>query len=176
MKQHLLQSPLFKGLTEKDLEQLIPHLNGTERSYNRGDLLVMADDQVTHLLIIMKGNVRGEMVDAVGKTVQIEEMGPGKPLAPAFRFGQDNHYPVDLIANSAVTVYAVPRSGLLRCLQENAQVLQNYLTVISSRTQFLSRKLRFLHFQSLKGKLAHYILTLKQKQGENTVQLEHSQA
>jgi CRP/FNR family transcriptional regulator, dissimilatory nitrate respiration regulator len=41
----------------------------------------------------------------------------------------------------------------------NAQVLKNYLNSISTRTQFLSQKLHFLNFKTIREKVAHFLLT-----------------
>ena len=38
------------------------------------------------------------------------------------------------------------------------------MNIISSRAQFLSDKIRFLNFQTIKGKLAHYLLQLESSQ------------
>jgi CRP-like cAMP-binding protein len=43
-------------------------------------------------------------------------------------------------------------------LQHSQVVLKNYLNAISSRTQFLSNKIRFLSFKTIREKLANYIL------------------
>jgi CRP-like cAMP-binding protein len=40
----------------------------------------------------------------------------------------------------------------------NQQILQNFLSMISSRAQFLSDKLRFHSFKSLKAKLAFFLV------------------
>jgi CRP-like cAMP-binding protein len=37
-------------------------------------------------------------------------------------------------------------------------LLVNFLDLISNRSQFLSEKIKFLNFKTIKGKLAHYIL------------------
>ena len=40
----------------------------------------------------------------------------------------------------------------------NDLLLVNFLDLISNRSQFLSEKIKFLSFKTIKGKLAHYIL------------------
>jgi len=40
----------------------------------------------------------------------------------------------------------------------NDKILVNFLNMISNRSQFLSEKIKFLNFKTIKGKLAHYIL------------------
>lgn len=52
----------------------------------------------------------------------------------------------------------IPVTEFLFLLQKNRQLLRNYLNIISSRAQFLSQKLHFLSFKTIKGKVAHFLL------------------
>jgi CRP-like cAMP-binding protein len=68
----------------------------------------------------------------------------------------------------------MPVSEFLKLLQLNAQILINYLNSISSRAQFLSQKLHFLSFKTIKGKVAHFLL---KQAGEkfHSVELKNTQ-
>jgi CRP/FNR family transcriptional regulator, dissimilatory nitrate respiration regulator len=111
-----------------------------------------------NLHIIMSGSVRGEMIDFSGKTIKIEDIEAPKPLATAFLFGQENKFPVTVTANNEAKILTMPVSEFLKLLQLNAQILKNYLNSISSRAQFLSQKLHFLSFKTIRGKVAHFLL------------------
>lgn len=98
------------------------------------------------------------MIDYSGKTVKIEDIEAPKPLAAAFLFGKENKFPVTATANNNVKILAIPVIEFLKLLQLNAQLLKNYLHSISTRAQFLSQKLHFLSFKTIKEKVAHYLL------------------
>ena len=53
-------------------------------------------------------------------------------------------------------------------------VLTNYLNSISTRTQFLSQKISFLNFKTIKEKVAHFLL---QKAGDrfHSIELHNTQ-
>src|SRR5690606_1988994 len=108
--------------------------------------------------------VKGEMIDYSGKTIKIEDIEAPRPLASAFLFGKENRFPVTVSANSDVQLMAIPVPEFLKLLQRNTQILINYLNNISSRSQFLSQKLHFLSFKTIRGKIAHFLL---QQAGEN---------
>ena len=59
-------------------------------------------------------------------------------------------------------------------IQLNKAVLNNYLDIISNRAYFLSERLWFMSFKTIKEKFAHYIFTLL-KPGENKIVLPKSQ-
>ena len=52
----------------------------------------------------------------------------------------------------------IEKSDFLKLLMRNNIILVNFLDMISNRSQFLSEKIKFLNFKTIKGKLAHFIL------------------
>jgi|GEM_PF-6090797 len=47
----------------------------------------------------------------------------------------------------------------------NEKIQLNYLSHVSTKAQFLTRKLKFLSFKTIKGKIAHYLLELNHGKG-----------
>jgi CRP-like cAMP-binding protein len=160
MYQILTKCPLFKGLNENDIEILLGRVQHFIKSYSIGEMIAQAEERCDYMICVLNGSVRGEMVDYSGKTIKIEDIHAPKVLAIAFLFGQNNKYPVNIIANESVKLMFIPRNEVVKLLQENQMVLQNFLNAVSSRTQFLSNKIRFLSFKTIKGKLAQYLLKL----------------
>ncbi len=166
---------LFKGLSEVQINELLFSIDYKEKTYSKGELIVQSDTEVRSLLIVVDGSVRGEMVDFSGKTIKIEDIESPRMLAPAFLFGKNNHYPVDIVANEECVVLAIPKDSFLQLLQNNVKVLSNYLNSISNRAQFLSNKIKFLSFQTIKGKIAHYLLQMMKQTGSDSFVLKKSQ-
>jgi CRP-like cAMP-binding protein len=158
----LSRSPLFRGLRPDHLEELLSQVNYKIRNFSEGKVVASRNDECTSLTIIIDGSVRGEMLDYSGKILKIEDIEAPRPLAPAFLFGQNNRYPVDIIANNEVTIITIPKESVLKLFQLSANILNNYLDAISNRAQFLSNRIWFLSFKTIKGKLAQYILQLAQ--------------
>ena len=166
---------IFKGLTSIQVEELMSLISFKEKRYGKDDMVVRNEDEVRELLIIVEGSVRGEMTDFTGKTIKIEDIESPRMLAPAFLFGMSNRYPVDIMTNTPVTLIAISKDSFLKLLQTNEFVLTNYLNSISNRAQFLSNKIKFLSFQTIKGKIAHFLLQLRQKTGKEEFLLPKSQ-
>jgi CRP/FNR family transcriptional regulator, dissimilatory nitrate respiration regulator len=166
---------LFKGLNSFQVEELLDSVSFREKKYSKNDIVVHSDDEVRDLLIIVDGSVRGEMVDFTGKTIKIEDIESPRMLAPAFLFGMNNRYPVDIVANEDSAILSISKDSFLKLLQTNKLVLTNYLNSISNRAQFLSNKIKFLSFQTIKGKIAHFLLQIRQKTGKEEFILPKSQ-
>lgn len=156
----LAQSPVFRGLSAKELESLLLDISYKIRTYSKGDIIAMREDRLEFLMILIKGSVKGEMLDVSGKTIKIEDIMAPYPIASAFIFGQRNQFPVDVTANDEVEIFCLPKSAMLKLLQKNTLFLTNFLNSISNRSQFLAQKVMLLNFKTIKGKLANYILKL----------------
>lgn len=156
--QLLSHCPIFRGIPEPENRKLLEQIHFQIKKYAKDEIITDAGEQVKNLLIVLSGSVRGEMIDYSGKTVKIEDIEAPKPLAAAFLFGKENKYPVTVTANNDVKILAVPITEFLKLLQLNAQLLKNYLHSISTRAQFLSQKLHFLSFRTIREKVAHFLL------------------
>jgi len=156
--QLLNQCPVFRGIEESETEHLLSQIHFQIKKFEKNDIVVYAGEQVNNLFIILSGSVRGEMIDFSGKTVKIEDIEAPRPLAAAFLFGKENKFPVTVTANKQIQILVVPVPEFLKLLQLNGQLLRNYLNSISSRAQFLSQKLHFLNFKTIKEKVAHFLL------------------
>lgn len=154
----LSKCPVLQGIREPEVKELLKKIHFQLKSYEKDEVLVDAGEQVVNLLIVLSGSVRGEMIDYSGKTVKIEDIEAPRPLASAFLFGKENKFPVTVTANKKTEILAIPVSEFLKLLQLNTIVLRNYLNNISTRAQFLSQKLHFLSFKTIREKVAHFLL------------------
>lgn len=172
--QLLGQCPVFKGISEDELRKLLSKVHFQVKKFSKGEVVAVSGEKVNNLFIVLDGCVRGEMIDYSGKTIKIEDVEAPLPLATAFLFGKGNKFPVTVTANSDVKILSLPVPEFLRLLQLNTQILINYLNNISSRTQFLTQKLQFLNFKTIREKVAHFLLTLADDK-YHSVELSHTQ-
>lgn len=166
---------LFRGLTQNEIGPLIKDIHHQVKSFNKGDLIACSGDEYNSLFIIVKGTVVGEMIDFDGRTIRIEELKAPDTIASAFIFGEKNELPVNISATVETKLLIIPRNELLKLLKKNEIILQNYLDIMANRTQQLTRKIRLLGMQSIKGKLAYYLLNITNKTGRNTFVLPNTQ-
>lgn len=156
----LSDSILFKGLSEWDIENLFKKINFQIKRYKPKDIIALSGEECNYLMIVLKGYVKGEMIDYSGKTIKIEDVYAPKPIAIAFIFGKNNKFPVTVEAVMDTELLVIYKSEFLKLLQTNVRILNNFLNAISSRSQFLSNKIKFLSFTTIKSKFAQYILEL----------------
>lgn len=161
----LSKAPVFKGVTPEDIKIILDSTPFRIRNYQAGSMISQSGEQVNSLMVVMSGTAKGEMVDFAGRVIKIEDIPAPGALASAFVFGNRNKFPVNVIAVTDVELLSIEKPDFLKVLMTNDILLINFLDMISNRSQFLSEKIKFLSFKSVKGKLAHFIL---QKAGKDS--------
>jgi CRP-like cAMP-binding protein len=164
----LVTSPVFRGINEEKIESLLKKVHYRIRHYSPGSVVAISGDPVDCLNIVLSGAVKGEMVDFDGRVVKIEEIYAPGAIAAGFLFGEKNRFPVTVIAITGTDMLSIGKQDFIRLLRMEDTVLVNFLDMISNRSQFLSEKIRFLAFRTLRAKLANYIL---QEAGKTTASI-----
>ncbi|PID27102.1 MAG: cAMP-binding protein [Candidatus Cloacimonadota bacterium] len=170
----LTKNDIFKGLSEEEIKNLFNSIEYRVSSYSKENLIIHSDQICNHLYIILEGQVRGEMLNPMGKVVKIEDIDAPKAIATIFIFGKNNKLPVNVVANIDSKILSIPKNSLLKLMSTNETILMNYLSEISDKARLLTKKIRMLSFLTIKGKVANFIL---RKAGSNkrVIKLEQSQ-
>lgn len=170
----LSASPLFAGLSPEDIERALSDVMAKTKKFSSGAIIAQSGEQVSSLMIVIAGIVKAEMVDYTGRVIKIEDIPAPGAIAPAFLFGSRNKFPVNVMAVNDTELLIIEKGDFLKLLGKNGTILVNFLNMISNRSQFLSEKIRFLNFKTIKSKLAMYILGLSVN-GRNDVRLDRTQ-
>lgn len=156
----LHRSPLFRGLNEGEIGEMVGSVNYRLRFYHSGALAALAGDEISALMIVVAGSFRGEMSDTEGRIMKIEDINPPNALAAALLFADTPRYPVNVTANSDSELLIIYKEDYLNLMIRDRRIMENYLAFTCSKTQFLTGRLRFHSMHSIRGKLAHYLTTL----------------
>lgn len=166
---------LFRNLNPEQIGEIIRNVHHQVRSFRKGDLIAGSGETYNNLYIIVEGGVVGELIDFEGRVLRIEELRAPDTIASAFIFGQDNSLPVNITATQDTRLLSIPREDLLKLFRSHEAVMHNYLDIMANRAQHLSRKIRLLGLQSIRGKIAHYLLELVKKADSTSLILPHTQ-
>ena len=162
----LSEAPLFKGMTPDEVKIILSAVPSRVKKFQSGLMISQSGEPVNALIVVISGVVKGEMVDYEGRVIKIEDIPAPGALASAFMFGSRNRFPVNVIAVSDGELLLIEKPDFLKLLMKSDILLINFLEMISNRSHFLSEKIKFLNFKTIKGKLANYIL---EKAGKESV-------
>lgn len=170
----LSQSPIFKGLQPSETENLLALVPHQIRHFHKDDLLAVAGEEVKAVMILIEGKLQGEMIDFSGNSLKIEELMPPQMVAAGFLFGKNSRFPVNLSAMADGKILIILKPNFTRLLSLDNRVLNNFLNIVSDKAQFLSRKISFLNFKTIREKIAFFLLQ-HYKPGFRNIQLQQNQ-
>ena len=155
--QELKAIPLFAGLKDSDLEELLaaPH---RRRVYPPGKTIMNAGDAVQSLLVLAAGRVETRM-GGDEREVVMDRLTTPCLLAPAFLFATDNTLPVDAMAVEECVVWTLNREGFVRFMASHPEVMSRFLRLVSDRSRFLSEKVRTFAIKGLRNRVLDYLNT-----------------
>lgn len=174
MFEALKDSPLFKGLEIADIDLLINNTLHQIKQFSNKEVLAYSGEKVEKAMILLEGKLQGEMVDFAGNSLKIEEMDPPQMVAAAFLYGPQSVFPVNLSAIADGKMLIIYKKDFTQLLSDDQRVLNNYLNIVSGKAQFLSRKITFLSFKTIKEKIAYY-LSQNLRPGSQMVTMTQSQ-
>ena len=164
---------IFKDISENDLKELLKELKYKIKKFDKNEIVAFRGDEIEDLVIVSQGEVYTEMQKLNGDSIVVDRLTEGNVLAGAFIFGKDNRFPVDVIAASQSELLYISKDEVIKMFQVNEMLLQNYLGVISNKTQFLSKKIWFSFTnKSINNKLIAYLLNNMNR--NNCVLLQNS--
>ena len=165
-KEDLASCPICSQIQIDDTEQFLLDLKCSIKSYAKNELIVRQGDVCDSLYMLTLGSVKTEMITENGNILGIEIIKAPRPLAPAFLFSDNNHFPVDVTALEEVEIMKIPKEEILRLMMTNPDFMKQFLTHNSNRTQFLTNRLQLLSIKTIKGKIAHFLLESMTDEGK----------
>jgi len=157
-KVDLSACPICSSINIENEEDFLSDLKCTIKTYPKNELIIRQGDVCDALYMLMQGSVKTEMITDNGSLLGIEIIKAPRPLAPAFLFSDNNHFPVDVTTLEDVEIMKIPKDEIMRLMMTNPDFMKQFLTHNSNRTQFLTNRLQLLSIKTIKGKLAHFIL------------------
>lgn len=169
--QSLLACPLFTGLTEAEMQEIVAQSRLTVRQYQRDQVVAFEDDECDTLGILAEGSIHIQRIFPSGKLITIETFTTGSSFGEALIFSQSNAYPATLIAKEDTTVIYIPRAAVIGFCTQFPRFLANFMSTLSDRILLLNRKIKNLSLGTVRQKVANFILEESHRQKQDEVSL-----
>lgn len=154
----LQSSPIFKGLNSNEINSLLNSVLYQIRHFSKNEVIAYSGDRVEKAIILLEGKLQGIMADYAGNSIKIEELNPPQMVAPAFLYGPECFFPVNLSALSDGIILVLYKQEFTNLLAKDLRILNNYLNIVSGKAQFLSGKITFLSYKTIREKIAYFLL------------------
>ena len=170
----LERSTLFKGVTTKDLREVLESTPHRIQCYDKEETIFRMMESAQRIGIILEGRAQAQKAFPNGSQINVSVRKPGELIGPAAVFSTSRHYPCDVVALEPVTVMMLRREDLLILLQKNALILENMMTEIASAAFMLQQRLELLSYNGIAQKAAFWLLMQARQSGKTSVRIPDS--
>lgn len=174
MYEILTNSPLFNGLTAKEIKELLQTVNYKIVEYPAKEIYTLAGMPCKYADFILKGELISRMTGLSGKQVQIDRLKACVLIAPAFIFAKNNAMPVSVETAQHTTIMRMMPSELKHLIDTNERIRMNFIQLLSSIDVFLTQKLRMLSLFTVREKVAYFLMKAAKEQQSRTIKLSNS--
>lgn len=171
--QGLMRCPLFKGLTQSEIIELMHTVRYRLVRYQKGDVFTHAGDICQHADIIISGEMAANLYGPTGRIIRMSMHHSGNMLAPAFLFAQDNHYPVTVEATTDTQVFRLLPHDLEVLLHSDQRLMMNFIGILSNIIAYLTKKVGFFSM-TIRQKVCLYLNKMQREQQTNRILLPQS--
>jgi CRP-like cAMP-binding protein len=167
----LVDNPLFAGLTIQEITAVFGNENYYLRRYAKGSYIVHEGDKCDHLGIIVTGLVEVQAEYASGKTITIHRLQPSDTYGEAVIFSTESRFPATLFCPTECQTIVLEKGQLYTMLHTHDKIMENFLGLLSDRLLTINRRIKILSMETLRQRIAAYLLEENKRQHQNTFNL-----
>lgn len=165
--QFLCGTPLFSGLTEEDVRQVLPGLGARQRSFEKGEVILRAEEPAPALGLVLSGSVNVENNDVWGGRTILDNIGPGQVFGETYACLPGEPLMVDVTAaEPAEVLFLQPEKLFQDDLRGAAPMLiRNLLRVTAQKNLVLSRRMFHTSPKTIRERVLSYLSFQARRQG-----------
>ncbi|MGY0374307.1 Crp/Fnr family transcriptional regulator [Clostridium sp. JNZ J1-5] len=174
VSKYLITCTLFKGFTEDEINNILSNTNYKLTNFKKGETIALEDDPISSIGIVLEGSIEVQKNYPSGKIVTINRMGKGNIFGEAIIFSNKKTYPSTILSSSESKILFIHEADIIKLCSLNISFLNNFMRVLSNRILTLSKILRNLSYQTIRQKIASFLLDEYKKQKNLVIQISAS--
>ncbi len=167
--------PLLSGIDGNGvgMEILIRHIQrrGELRRYSAGESLFHAGDPAAGLFFVKKGEIRIFKMDRQGKEMEVVRLGNKSFFGEAILFTSET-LPAYAEAVTESEVFFLHKRQLFEDLEKTPGLARGLLSLLARKCLILNQRIEVLGLQTVRQRLAHYLLSRCKGQSSCTISLD----
>lgn len=164
----LLDCPLFDGITQQELGEMLRCLGGKILDIPSGNPVFLEGEPARYVGVVLSGAVQILRDDYYGRRSVLTVAAPGELFGEAFACAELEVLPVSAVAQTASTVLLLDcRRVLTGCSQAcvfHSRLVHNLLRVLARKNLALTRKIRCMSPKTTREKLMAFLLDQAKQQ------------
>lgn len=149
---------LFSKFNDNEIATCLSSIDYLIKNYFKNEMPAIEDDICSSIGIVLAGNVEVQKIYESGKSLTLASLNCGKIFGEVIIFSNKNTYPSTIIASEKSEIMFIPKESILKLCRENSIFLNNFMTLLSNKILMLNKKVKTMSYQTIRQKLANYIL------------------
>lgn len=177
MNNIIKKSTLFKGFTDRDIEDMKNETDILIKEYNKGSYIFDQEEIPEYMFILLSGGVQVEKTDLNGKRTIVNVFKDEGTVFGEVYLYINQPYDYSCIVVEDARILAIPKVFFLDEDESRVQrkLSQNMLEVLAGKAFYLNQKLLILGSFTLRQKLSNYLLQRSKESGEVHLQFNREE-
>lgn len=158
---------LFKNINEEEIKSVLKCSNAIVEKFRDKKILFEKDAEVNNLGIVIEGELNLISQKYNGARVIVTTLEKNDLFGEALVFSTENFSPYDLVSSGDSKALLIPYRVFSNMCSNNCnyhnQLISNMLTILSDKIVMLNNKMKILNAETLRGRIAVYLLSLHKK-------------
>ena len=141
----ILDNPVFQGISEEELPELLEFLDTKEKSFGRDETVFHLGDRTDRMGLVLSGGVNIFRTDVWGMRSILDHVNPGEVFGETYACLGDMPLMVDVAASeeSDILLLKIGRITQIRPESGNPRfrLMQNLFHIMAEKNLILSRKI-----------------------------------
>ena len=163
----LMNLPLFRGVSRSRIAEVVGSAKFHFLKYPKGETVVRAGEECTHLAFVISGSVRSEISNSSKRFSVSQTLKAPSAIAPDFLFGRTTRYPGTVVALTDCSILKISKVDYIRILNEDQVFMFNFLNTLSVNAQKALDGILALTSGGLDERIAFWIIALTQPGSED---------
>lgn len=163
----LMNLPLFRGVSRSRIAEVVGSAKFHFLKYTKGETVVRAGEECTHLAFVISGSVRSEISNSSKRFSVSQTLKAPSAIAPDFLFGRTTRYPGTVVALTDCSILKISKVDYIRILNADQVFMFNFLNTLSVNAQKALDGILALTSGGLDERIAFWIIALTQPGSED---------
>ena len=163
----LMNLPLFRGVSRSRIAEVVGSAKFHFLKYPKGETVVRAGEECTHLAFVTSGSVRSEISGSSKRFSVSQTLKAPSAIAPDFLFGRTTRYPGTVVALTDCSILKISKVDYIRILNADQVFMFNFLNTLSVNAQKALDGILALTSGGLDERIAFWIIALTQPGSED---------
>lgn len=167
----LEKCPLFKGVSRKDISEMLICLKGKTVTYRKTEIIFAEGEKAGYIGIVLSGAVQISRTDYYGTRSIVATVQPSEMFGEVFACADVSYVPIDAYAQTDTTVLMLNFKSFMDvntpACEFKSKLITNMIKIIASKNLLLHQKMEIMSKRTTKEKLMAYLLFQAKKEGSN---------